>query len=234
MTTQSPLTLHETTTRRPRLSLGLAAVVAAVAAVAAMGPGEVHAQSVPYEPQSTTGQFASRAARIVVPARLHREVEVSRSLAAQPVHPWMVKVVLGNIRPLGTNGTIHTWIDPLRKLDGSGGLDDNHSLARAQRLFLSLSGITQRQIDAVRIESHRLTRQYGGQSRARIVTPHGTHTHPPRGATVIYPAGPTHYNPMRRLYDDPHDQRWIADMHRRGDAADALAEYTPTEGAAGP
>ncbi len=132
--------------------------------------------SIPYQPiyapQQTNSSFGTT--RIVVPARLHREVEVSRTLAAQPVHPHMVKVILGGGRSAGyetgANPVISTWIDPLRRLDGANGLDENHSLVKAQRLYLSLSGTTQRQIDEARVQSHRIQRTYASQSNARIIT----------------------------------------------------------------
>jgi len=131
---------------------------------------ETRAEGVPYESQVTTNGFYERSARIVVSPRLHPEVEVSRTLSAQPVHPHMVKVILGgDIRPDTSGAVQHTWIDPLQRLDGEDGLDESHSLVKAQRLYLSLSGVTRKQLDAHRIRSHRLQRDYADQSRARIV-----------------------------------------------------------------
>jgi len=123
-------------------------------------------------------QFAP-GARIIVPARMHREVEVSRSLAAQPVHPHLVKVVLGedSVR-LSPGGSPHnvggvvlsTYIDPLQRLDGNRGLDENHSLVRAQRQYLALRGVTTEQINAIRSSSDRArAEQLAPANRARIV-----------------------------------------------------------------
>lgn len=129
-----------------------------------------NAQSIPYETQYDTNGFYERSSRIVVSPRLHPEVEVDRTLAAQPVHPHMVKVIIGgDIRPYSTGAAQHTWIDPMQRLDGENGLDESHSLVKAQRLYLSLSGTTQRELDEHRIRSRQLESTYAGQSRARIV-----------------------------------------------------------------
>ncbi len=127
--------------------------------------------------------------RIVLPLRMHREVEVSRSLAAQPVHPHLVKVVLGedSARPLSDGGSgivLSTYIDPLQKLHGPNGLDENHSLVKAQRLHLALTGTTSEQVNALSYRSYRAaTEQLGGANRARIVVA-------PRRAAEPAPARP--------------------------------------------
>jgi len=162
---------------------------------------ETRAEGVPYESQVTTNGFYERSAKIVVSPRLHPEVEVSRTLSAQPVHPHMVKVILGgDIRPNTAGAVQHTWIDPLQRLDGEDGLDESHSLVKAQRLYLSLSGVTRKQLDAHRIRSHRLQRDYADQSRARIVVNPNAPSHGdasmqpvmviPRPATAPMPSVP--------------------------------------------
>jgi hypothetical protein len=130
------------------------------------------AQSVPYETQYDLPGAGRRSdTAIIVSPRLHPEVEVSRTLSAQPVHPHMVKVVVGGgySRTGKINGAVHTWIDPLRRLDGHEGLDENHSLVRAQRLYLSLSGMTTREVHETQYHSWKLQQTYAGQSRAYIV-----------------------------------------------------------------
>ncbi len=110
--------------------------------------------------------------RIVVPPLLHPEVAVSRTLAAQPVHPHMVQVVIG-----GSNrsAALTTWIDPLRRIDGEGRLDANHSLVRAQRLYNALRGVTTEQINALRHASLALEPRGVGANRALlIITPSHT------------------------------------------------------------
>lgn len=120
--------------------------------------------STPYETSHKLQTTSLNQARLIMPARTHREVEVSRALHAQPVWPWMAKVVLGGtgsyaasttealssgtvITPnFGGNLIQHTWIDPLQKLDGNNGLDSDHSLVRAQRRHLQLTGVTTTQI----------------------------------------------------------------------------------------
>ncbi|MBI1369470.1 MAG: hypothetical protein GC162_12550 [Planctomycetes bacterium] len=115
------------------------------------------AQNAPYT-QSHNLQLTANQAQLITAARLHPEVEVSRELHEQPVWPWMAKVVIGGAtvqtqntntffggtqRQFTTGGTIlHTWIDPLQKIDGNNGLDSDHSLVRAQRLHLQLMGVT--------------------------------------------------------------------------------------------
>jgi hypothetical protein len=129
-----------------------------------------NAGSIAYETQYSTNGHYERSARIVVSPRLHPEVEVSRTLAAQPVHPHMVKVIIGgDISPYSAGAVQHTWIDPMNRLDGENGLDESHSLVKAQRAYLSLSGISQRQLDEHRIRSKQLESTYAGQTRARII-----------------------------------------------------------------
>ncbi|MHB1157388.1 MAG: hypothetical protein ACYC26_11200 [Phycisphaerales bacterium] len=126
------------------------------------------AQDAPFEPQYAVSGAVSRSTRIVVPAQLHPQVAVSRELAAQPVHPFMVKVILGDIRQDTGGAVMHTWIDPLNRLDGPDGMDSGHSLVRAQRLYLSLSGATTEEINEIRYQSWKQQQQLAGQSRARI------------------------------------------------------------------
>ena len=129
----------------------------------------VFAQGTPFEPQYATSSFASRSVRIVVPAQFHPEVAVSRKLAAQPVHPYMVKVIFGDIRQNTGGATMTTWIDPLHRLDVPDGMDEGHSLVRAQRLYLSLSGITTENINEIRYQSWKQQQKLAGQSRAYII-----------------------------------------------------------------
>jgi len=188
------------TTDRPVASITLAVVAALVAAGAMLAAPDaaqaqstriIHAPSVPYEPRRNLNTFTTLGrTSIEVPARLHREVEVSRSLAAQPVYPHMVKVIMGGSGKFAADdghAVIHTWIDPLRRLDGENGLDENHSLVKAQRLFLSLSGTSQRQTDEARVHSHRLQRGYADQTRAHIVTPGTHHGRDAQDAKIVYP-----------------------------------------------
>lgn len=128
---------------------------------ASAGFAQNHDYNTPYA-QSHTLQSTSNQAQLVMAARTHPEVEISRELHAQPVWPWMAKVIIGGPRVQTENtsfffggfqrqfsdgGTIqHTWIDPLQKLDGENGLDSDHSLVRAQRRHLQLSGVTTTQI----------------------------------------------------------------------------------------
>lgn len=196
---------------------------------------ETRAEGVPYESQVTTNGFYERSATIVVSPRLHPEVEVSRSLSAQPVHPHMVKVILGgDIRPNTSGAAQHTWIDPLRRLDGENGLDENHSLVKAQRLYLSLSGVTQKEMDAHRIRSHRLQRDYADQSRARIVVNPHARSHDdgsmqpvmvvPRPATAPMPSVPK--NPRDEA--PAEDDKPIADADADETIAEADAETVQT------
>jgi hypothetical protein len=136
--------------------------------------GIAAAQAVPYQPQYGLGESLNRtSAHIVMPIRLHPEVEVSRTLAAQPVHPHMVKVLIGGETISSTpnvSANISTYIDPMRRLDGDGGLDENHSLVKAQRLYLSLSGTTTEQLNTIRAHSEQLrARQHTPANRAYLV-----------------------------------------------------------------
>lgn len=194
---------------------------ALAAATVAMG-GEVddkvrilpYRVSIPLE-----GAVNTSNARVIVPARLHPEVEVSRSLAAQPVHPWMVKVVLGGetINRWGsTSPVISTWIDPARKLDGSGGLDENHSLVRAQRLHRSLTDsgdeLTQQRIRGRQWR----TEQIAAGNKARIVVnpdPADADDHTQATPIMIIPipegdgpdAAPTHDADDKLIAEGPAD-----------------------------
>lgn len=126
------------------------------------------AQGTPFEPQYAVSGAVSRSARIVMPAQLHPEVAVSRELSAQSVHPHLVQVVLGDIRQDTGGAVMHTWIDPLQRLDGPNGMDSGHSLVRAQRLYLSLGGMTTEDINEIRHQSWKQQQQLAGQTRARI------------------------------------------------------------------
>jgi len=178
------------------------------------------AQSVPYETQVTTNGFYERSARIIISPRLHSEVEVDRTLAAQPVHPHMVKVILGgDISPNSAGAVQHTWIDPMQRIDGEDGLDESHSLVKAQRLYLSLSGTTQNELDAHRIRSKQLQANYADQSRARIiVNPRPDATNDPtlqpvmvvpRPATAPMPSVPK--NPRNDEPADSDEDKVIAE-----------------------
>lgn len=132
--------------------------------------GAALAQGTPFEPQyNVSGGQIGPSARIIMPANLHPEAAVSRELAAQPVHPYMVKVVLNDVSPFTNGAVTHTWIDPLQRLDGPGGLDENHSLVRAQRLYLGLSGMSTEDINEIRYQSWRQQQELAGASRARII-----------------------------------------------------------------
>lgn len=87
-------------------------------------------------------------AQLILSPQYHPEVAVDRALAAQPVHPWMAEVVLGGTpafahdhHSFGAGNIITTFIDPLQRLDGNYGLDSNHSLVQAQRLWLTFNGV---------------------------------------------------------------------------------------------
>lgn len=127
------------------------------------------AYQTPYQQSHKLQTTTLNQARLIVPSRMHRQVEVSRTLHAQPVWPWMAKVVLGGTSSFaasfteqelgaaspdfGGNLIQHTWIDPLQKLDGSNGLDSDHSLVRAQRMHRQLTGMTTTQIAAIKNQS---------------------------------------------------------------------------------
>ena len=101
------------------------------------------AADVPYQPSFSTERSQSDATRIITPARLHPEVAVSRSLSAQPVHPYLVELQFA-----GSGSRMSTYIDPMRKLDGEGQFDEDHSIVKAQRLYRSLAGISTQQLNA--------------------------------------------------------------------------------------
>ena len=101
------------------------------------------APDVPYQPSFSTERSQSDATRIITPARLHPEVAVSRSLSAQPVHPYLVELQFA-----GSGSRMSTYIDPMRKLDGEGQFDEDHSIVKAQRLYRSLAGISTQELNA--------------------------------------------------------------------------------------
>jgi hypothetical protein len=129
--------------RNATLTAGLLLGTASVAALADSGPF-LHSYSL-----KETGMANS--AQLVVAPRLHREVEVDRTLAAQPVHAWMAQVQLGGQTPFGPSmgAPITTWIDPLQRLDGNYGLDSDHSLVKAQRLWITFHGVDANALAAI-------------------------------------------------------------------------------------
>lgn len=120
----------------------------------------------PYRHTRATTPQQPNTAQIYIPAELHPEVAVSRELAAQPVHPWMAQI---------RSVTQTTYIDPLQPLDRTGTinrLDSNHSLVRAQRLHLSLTGVTNS--DLAELSNASLDtqpRSYGGSNSATLSSP---------------------------------------------------------------
>jgi len=151
--------------RRHFTFLLTATAILGIAALANAADNLPYQYSVPINPN---GQFRYPPyhTRLVLPARMHRQVEVSRSLAAQPVHPHMVKVVLS-----GGSGILHTWIDPVRRLDaGERRLDENHSLVKAQRLARQLMGITTNDLAELSNRSQAIkAAQLTPANRAKIV-----------------------------------------------------------------
>jgi hypothetical protein len=104
----------------------IAAFVMAAAGAASVRADVPYTVTVPVEPGR------SNTARLIVPAMLHPEVAVSESLAAQPVHPYKFQMQIAGQS---------TWIDARHRLDGEHGLDDNHSIVQAQRLYRNLTGM---------------------------------------------------------------------------------------------
>lgn len=137
--------------------------------------GAAMAQDAPYQTSHNVNSFQTQGGtRIITPAQLHPNVAVSRTLAAQPVHPHMVKVIIGGGSPGADTSTgagqISTWIDPMQRLDGGDGLDENHSLVKAQRLYLSLTGVSTEQLYAIRSHSHEsYAAAYATSNRAQLV-----------------------------------------------------------------
>ncbi len=155
--------------RLSRLMIAAALLVAAPVAFA---------QDVPYEQAHRVGGMMNQGgARLIFPARLHREVEVSRSLAAQPVHPHLAYIQIGGgsedlTAPRG-GGALTTYIDPMRQLDGDEGLEENHSFIKAQRLHRSLSGVTTEQLAALTSAALAAQPRGVGSNRARLIAnPH--------------------------------------------------------------
>lgn len=114
----------------------------------------------PYQEQFPLDDDRPNTARVIVNAQLHPEVAVSRSLAAQPVHPHLAEVLL--------NEAISTYIDPLAELDGESGLIEGHSLLRAQQLARDLRGISA--VDLQAVQSRYTISQPVATNTARIVT----------------------------------------------------------------
>lgn len=124
--------------------------------------GRAFAQDTVFQPTFPKRTGLENNTRIVIPPLLHPEVAVSRTLAAQPVHPHMAQVVIGGINH---SAAMSTWIDPYRRLVGEGLLDENHSLARAQRLFYGLRGVSSSDLDAARNASLALEPRVPGSFR---------------------------------------------------------------------
>lgn len=102
-------------------------------------------------------------ARIIVGPRLHPEVAVERTLAAQPVHPHLVQLVVGNAQ--------RTDLDPMADLsrDGELRIDENHSLVKAQRLARSLQGVTTGDLAAMRNADAALARPAATANTAKLI-----------------------------------------------------------------
>lgn len=97
----------------------------------------------PYAHSIDVHRSRTNRARIIVPQQHHPNVAVTRSLAAQPVHPHLVKIVLGD--------SISTYIDPAAQIDGRyTHIDENHTLKRAARMYNGLTGVTTNQLNALR------------------------------------------------------------------------------------
>ena len=111
-------------------------------------------------------------ARLILPPENHPEVAVSRSLAAQPVHPYLMEVQIGDDRDL-TSGILTTYIDPLQRLDGNEGIDDNHSLVKLQRLYRGLKGVTTSDLAAASQATLRARPRGASSNRAQVVLPIG-------------------------------------------------------------
>lgn len=91
--------------------------------------------------QSTHGVDADRTStpKVILTTQPHPAVAVSSSLAAQPVHPYLMHVQIDQM---------NTYIDPMQRLDLMG-MDESHSLVKAQRLYRSLAGISSSDLAAV-------------------------------------------------------------------------------------
>lgn len=150
-----------------------------IIAFAVGGAAAVAVADQPYRqttPVRSTGNGGG--AQLVLPAREHPQVEVDRALSAQPVHPWMAEVQIGgNAQRAGAasaepaSGQMTTFVDPLNDLTARG-LDDNHSLVRAQRLHRSLTGMSTRALNELRNRAHEASEARRGGSKARVI--HGT------------------------------------------------------------
>ena len=141
----------------------------------AAGTAGVQAEQ-PFTEQLIVHEDRPNTARVIVHANLHPEVAVSRSLAAQPVHPYMVEVLL--------NEAISTWIDPLAKLDGESGLIEGHSLLRAQQLGRDLRGISSLELAAVQARAS-IAQPVATNTARVLTTPHRTATALPQPRMII-------------------------------------------------
>ncbi len=99
------------------------------------------AGGVAYQPESGVSPDKTTGPKVIVPAQAHPEVAVPPSLAAQPVNPYHVELELR---------TMSTWIDITRKITGEHKLDDEHTLARAQRVARMKMNLTTTQLNLLR------------------------------------------------------------------------------------
>ena len=99
------------------------------------------AGDVAYQPEYGVTPDKTTGPKVIVPAQAHPEVAVPPSLAAQPVNPYQVEVELR---------TMSTWIDVTRDITGEHKLDDEHTLARAQRLARMKMNLTTTQLNLLR------------------------------------------------------------------------------------
>jgi hypothetical protein len=149
------------------------AVLGLVAAAGAIAHAEQpYVESIPVNPDR------ANSARVIVHARLHPEVAVSRSLAAQPTHPYMLEMQIGSLT---------TWIDPLHDLDGEGGLPEGHSILRAQQLFRDTAGLSAVEVQSMYSVNGATTLPVATNT-ARVIMPRGTEPLPePRAVIELRP-----------------------------------------------
>ncbi len=118
-------------------------------------------QDVPYEQHyPLRPNHGDNVARLVVHPGHHPEVAVSRSLAAQPVHPHMAKLQLAGQ---------HTWIDPYRDYDADSRLDGGHTLIQARNLYFRQTGVSTRQLEQMRANQGRFEAPFDRPNRASLV-----------------------------------------------------------------
>lgn len=186
---------------------------------ALLAASSAFAQDPPYEQSIGLNDFQNQgAARLIWYAQQHPQVAVSRSLAAQPVHPHMAKVQIGGTTSQtdgGTsNGAITTWIDPLRRLDGNHGLAESHSFVKAQRLHRSLSGTTTEQLAALYNASLAARPTAAGPNQARVIVPPQAGRFKPIDQVNVRPVlilPAPNAAPTPRSAPAPADQKLLAD-----------------------